>query len=79
MILLLLGVVCIIGLLFGLVAVATSPPDLDKAVRQRLAAIHSEAARRPGGALDASNLLKHEDAGRSGWLATLRSLPPCAR
>jgi tight adherence protein B len=68
MILLLIGVATIVCLAFGLVAVATSPADLDKAVRQRLATIHSGEARLDAAGLDASNLLKEEDTRQAGWL-----------
>src|SRR5271155_883893 len=79
MILLLVGVATIVCLAFGLVAVATSPADLDKAVRQRLTTIHSGEARFDAAGMDASNLLKEEDTRKAGWLESALQRFPVAQ
>jgi len=69
MILLLIGVATVLCLAFGIFVLATTPPDLNKAVRQRLAAIPSGAARPGKERPDAAQFLKPGgDAASAGSL-----------
>jgi tight adherence protein B len=62
MMILLIGVVTILCLAFGLFALATAPHDINKAVRERLAAIPAGAARPGHARLDALQFLKQAGA-----------------
>jgi tight adherence protein B len=71
MILLIIGVVTILCLAFGLLVVATTQPDLHKAVRQRLAAIPAAENRLGQGPPDAPQFLKEAGLAPAGWLHAL--------
>jgi tight adherence protein B len=70
MILLLIGVATVLCLIFGLVAVAINPPDVNRTLRQRLAAIPS-GLRSGHASPDAPQFLKNAAASSEGWLPAL--------
>jgi tight adherence protein B len=65
-------VVVLLFLLFGLVAVATSPREVDTIVRQRLAAIPPAAAQPGSGRLDAPGFLARDSRAKGRLDAALR-------
>lgn len=71
MILLLIGVAAILCLVFGLVAMATLPPELDRTVRQRLDAIRAGGKRELQESADAQFLKAGAGDSPTGWLQAL--------